>query len=199
MDEKACALYVLFVDPLTLFTDPAYTNPPRAQGNASSPPPINWNTRPKGYKQDLGTPNGSQGAASIAMTQAESVTDDSGDRRQLELLLHHFSHAIHIASGRNVDNQQDGVDIPITTSNQIEHQDTHGLQDKPLDLTTAFSNLSTSNDPAPLVPRAPPGFPPYSSTFQPSPLLNAKYYVIVKGKCTGVYYGGWYAYISFQI
>ncbi|KIK02722.1 hypothetical protein K443DRAFT_44305, partial [Laccaria amethystina LaAM-08-1] len=28
---------------------------------------------------------------------------------------------------------------------------------------------------------------PYSSTYQQ--LLNAKYYVVVKGKCTGIYYG----------
>ena len=134
------------------------------------------------------------------------MTDDSGNRHQLELLLHHFGCSAHVASGRNVDNQQDsadshgvesnGVNIPIT----MNQQDGHDFQSEPsgfLDLTAAFLHLSTSNDPAPLVPRAPPGFPPYSLTFQPS--LNAKYYVIVKGKCTGIYYGNWYAYIFLWI
>lgn len=137
----------------------------------------------------MGTPNGSQGPSSMATTQAESATDDSGDRRQLELLLRHFGHSVHVASGRNVDNQQDSADspgvesnsvnIPITTLNQIEQQAGHDFQSEPsrvLDLTAAFSHLSTLNTPVPLVPRVPPGFPPYSVTFQPS--RSAKYYVI---------------------
>jgi len=179
--------------------------------NASTPPLINWSTKPKGDNRETDTLDGSQGPSSTAMAQAESATDDSGDAHQLQLLLHHLSHSTHAVSRRTVNNQQDsaeslavesnGVDIPVATSNPMGQQDEHRSSNESfelLGLTGAFSHLVTFINPArlvPLVPRAPPSFPPYSSTYQQ--LLNMKYYVVVKGKCTGIYYGKWYVCINF--
>ena len=61
-----------------------------------------------------------------------------------------------------------------------------------LDLTAAVSHLSTLDAPVVLEPRAPPGSPSYLFA---SPLLNRKYYVILKGICTGIYYGVWYVFL----
>jgi hypothetical protein len=129
--------------------------------------------------------------------RADSVTDESG--HQLALLAHHLGlgHAIGVV---NVSGQQDGSDVrgvassasidnPITY--RFETQDGLRSQNEPseLDLTPAFSCLSTSDAPVLLEPRTPPGF---RST---SRFNNAyKYYVIVRGKCTGVYYSEWYVF-----
>jgi len=169
--------------------------------NTSTPPPINWSTKPKGDNHETDTLDGSQGPSSAAMAQAKSATDDSGDAHQLTRAV----------SRRTVNNQQDGaeslavesdgVDIPVATSNPMGQQDEHHSSNESfelLGLTGAFSHLVTFINPTwlvPLVPRAPPSFPPYSSTYQQ--FLDAKYYVIVKGKCTGIYYGKWYVCITF--
>ena len=81
------------------------------------------------------------------------------------------------------------VDNPLTY--QLETQDRFCSQNEPseLDLTPAFLCLSTSDAPVLLEPHAPPGSP------SASPFNNAyKYYVIIRGKCTGVYYGEWYVF-----
>jgi hypothetical protein len=148
------------------------------------------------------------------MAQAKSVTDDSGDDHQLQLLLRHLSHSTRAVSRRTVNNQQDGaeslavesngVDIPVATANPMGQQDEDRSLNESFKLLglTVHSHISSPLlipiNPArlvPLVPRAPPSFPPYSLTYQQ--LLNAKYYVVVKGKCTGIYYGKWYVCINF--
>lgn len=170
--------------------------------NGSSPPPINWSTRPRGYNRQASALDGSQDPSST-----------SGDRQQLQLLFNHLSRSNHLASRRTVNNQQDGadtlviesdrVDIPVATSNPRALVDgRHSPNESEFsELTSAFSRLFTSIDTAPLdatplVPRAAPGFPPFSLNYQP--VFNARYYVVVKGKCTGVYYGNWYACVFFS-
>ena len=130
---------------------------------------------------------------------ADSAIDESG--KQLALLLRHLSlgHSIGVV---DVSSQQDGVNShgvesstsvnnPPAIMYQLEHQDRlHSLNERSeLNLPAC---LSTSDTPVLLKPCVPPGVPPDFSTF---PFRSAyKYYVVVKGKCAGVYYGEWYVF-----
>jgi hypothetical protein len=158
-------LHVSFIVSLTLFTDlPISTYFPTPQANPGSPPPMNRSTKPKEAQQGTGTLDGSQGPNPTAL--ANSATDESSN--QLALLAHHLglSHSIDVA---DVNSQQDGrdfrgvqsatsVDNPITPY-KFESQDGLRSQNEPseLDLTPAFSRLSTSDAPVVLEPRVPPG------------------------------------------
>ena len=175
--DMVCLLHVPFIIPLTLFTDLSIP-----QANPSSLPPTPKMTQPQGPFMD-------------PTAGADSTTDESG--HQLTLLAHHLglSHAIDVV---NISGQQDGSDVcGVASSASIDNpimywfetQDGLHSQNEPseLDLTPAFSCLSTLDAPVLLEPHTPPGF---RSTFC---FNNAyKYYVIVRGKCTSVYYSKWY-------
>jgi hypothetical protein len=195
----ACLLHLSFTISLTLFTDLSIsTYFPTPQANPSSLPPINWSTKPKKTQHNKGTLDGSQGLDPTA--PADSAMDGSG--KQLALLSRHLGLRRSVGVV-DVSSQQDGsnfygVEFSTSVNNPIsivyEYQDRICPQNEPseLDLTAALSRLSTSDAPVLLEPRAPPGCP---SNFSTSPFLNAyKYYVVIKGKCTGVYYGKWYVF-----
>ena len=190
------------------FIDLIHTNVLSPQTNATSPPPINWSTKPNRIRQDTHTLDGSEGP-SINTLPADSVTDESGEHHQLALLLRHLGHAVGVVDATS---QQDGSDLRgVQSSNTVNssmHEleaALHQLEGKDglytwenetsdfLDLTAAVSHLSILDAPVVLEPRAPPGFP---SHFLASPLPNGKkYYVILRGICTGIYYGEWYVFM----
>lgn len=94
------------------------------------------------------------------------------------------------ASGRSSN------DNPFFSLPRSEPQDGRDEPSNLQDLTAAFTHLSTSNSPASSTAalfraRTPPG----SSVARLSPTKGTKYYAIIVGKCTGVYYGEWYANI----
>jgi len=177
---------------------------PSYQINPTSPPPIDWSTEPNRKQQDAGTLDGSQGPF-IDMPLADSVMDGSGKRRQLALLMRHLGHSVGKV---NATSQQDGANPRGFPSSNAVHNSMHELEaalqqleskhglytwDNEISdflyLTAAVSHLSTLDAPMALEPHAPPGSPSYLFT---SPLTNRKYYVILKGICTGIYYGQWY-------
>ena len=195
--RRGMFLHISFINSLTSFTDLINTPPPQA--NPGSPPPMNWNTKPNRTQQVAGTPDSLQGHSMDPTALADSAMDESG--KQLALLLRHLSlgHSIGVV---DVSSQQDGVNShgvesstsvnnPPAIMYQLEHQDRlHSLNERSeLNLPAC---LSTSDTPVLLKPRVPPGVPPDFSTF---PFRSAyKYYVVVKGKCAGVYYGEWYVF-----
>ena len=92
------------------------------------------------------------------------------------------------ASGRPSNNN------PFFSLPQYELQDRCDDPSELQDLTAAFTCLSTSNNPASSTAalfraRTPPG----SSAARLSPRKGTKYYAVIIGKCTGVYYSEWYA------
>ena len=121
----------------------------------------------------------SPGAAGV---QTVSVVVDRERLRQVETLLRQLDLPPLVPTGVNLPRSeaQDGRNEP----SEMQH------------LTDAFMRLSTSNNPALstaalLGARTPPG----SSAGRLSPRKGAKYYAIIIGKCTGVYYGEWYVNI----
>ena len=133
---------------------------------------------------------------------ADSVTDESS--KQLTLLSSYLSLG-HSISVIDVSSQQDSSDVhrvesstsidnPITITYEFESQDGLHSQNElsELGLTAALLHLSTSDTPVLLKPHAPLGFPPNFST---SPFLNVnKYYIVIRSKCTSIYYGEWYIF-----
>ena len=121
----------------------------------------------------------SPGAAS---TQTVSIVIDREHLRQVETLLWQLGQPPLVPTG---------VNLP-----RSEPQDGHNEPSEMQDLTDTFMCLSMSNNPASstaalLWARTPPS----SLAARLSPRKGTKYYAIIIGKCTGVYYGEWYTNI----
>ena len=189
------------------FIDAIHTNVLSPQTNAASPPPINWSTKPNRNWQDTRTLDGSEGL-SIDTPPADSVTDESDEHHQLALLLRHLGHAVGVVDATSQQDGRDsrGVQSSNTVSSSMHEVEAalHQLESKDglhtcenetsdfLNLTAAVSHLSTLDAPVVLEPCAPLGF---LSHFLASPHPNGKkYYVILKGICTGIYHGEWYVF-----
>ena len=122
----------------------------------------------------------SPGAAGI---QTVSVVIDRERLRQVETLLQQLDLPPLVPTG---------VNLPRSKA-----QDRHNEPSEMQNLTDAFMHLSTSNNPASstaalLQAHTLPG----SSVGHLSPRKGTKYYAIIIGKCTGVYYGEWYVNIQ---
>ena len=97
---------VWFIVSLISITELTRTNVPSPQTNPACPPPINWSTKPNRKRQDTGTLDGSDFPFTVT-PPADSVTDGSGERHQLALLLRHLGHSVAIVDATS---QQDGAD-----------------------------------------------------------------------------------------
>ena len=104
-----------------MITDLIHTNVPSSQTNPTSPPPINWSTKPNRYPQETGILDGSQGPFTNTLP-ADSVADGSSERRQLALLLRHLGHSVRIVDATS---QQDDTDH---ATSQQDGTDSHGVQ-----------------------------------------------------------------------
>ena len=173
------------------------TNSPGSQALTNPLPLINWSMRPR----QTSTNNILQESAGTAGGSPVCFPVDDA----LEQLLHHL--AWHLCRC-----------FSLLLS---ELQDWHDEAPDWQELTAAFTCLSTSNNPASSTAasfRAQDGcdtpselqdstatstaalfwahtLPGSSATHLPSPKKGSKYYTIIVGKCTGVYYGEWYVNI----
>ena len=121
----------------------------------------------------------SPGAAGV---QTVSVVVDREQLRQVETLLQQLDLPPLVPTG---------VNLP-----RSEAQDGHNEPSEMQNLTDTFMRLSTSNNPASSTAAFLRAHTlPSSSAGHLSPRKGTKYYAIIIGKCTGVYYGEWYVNI----
>ena len=204
MDEKASLSLALNINSLTTPIDTLDTNSPRSQALANPPPPINWSTRPRQTTTNNVLQESSGAAGGSPM---HSRVDDA-----LEQLLRHLAQHPRRRFGWPQSELQDGCDeaaewqelaaafARLSTSNNPSSTAASFRRDEPSELqdsTATLMRLFTSDNPtsstaASFRARTPPGS---SATRPSSPKKGSKYYTIIVGKCTGVYYGVWYVNI----
>lgn len=187
MDKKACTLSASFLDSLTVPIDTSHTDIPRSDLPTTPPPAINWSTKPKGYRlvpsgQGVRNPQVNVEVHEVESTGCPSVNNP------LRELCRHLGYPPH--PGLALSKPQDRRSLAL--SELQDGRSSHNDPSEFLDLTAAFSHLSTSNNPALLEARTLPGILLRASSTQLSPRKNPnKYYAITIGKCAGVYYGEW--------
>ena len=220
MDEKASLSLALNINSLTTPIDTLDTNSPRSQALANPPPPINWSTRPRQTTTNNVLQESSGAAGGSPM---HSRVDDALEQL-LRHLAQHPRRRFGWPQSELQDGCDEAAEwqelaaafARLSTSNNPSSTAASFRRDEPSELqdsTATLMRVSTSYNPtsstaALFRAHTPPGSsatcaasfqahtPPSSSATRPSsPKKGSKYYTIIVGKCTGVYYGVWYVNI----
>ena len=197
VDETASLLLQLNISSLTTPIDTLDTNSLGSHAHANPPPLINWSMRPRQTSTNnvLQESSGTAGGSPMCFP-----VDDA-----LEQLLHHPARHPCRRFSLPLSELQDGCDEASEWQELTATFTRLSMSNNPASSTVAsfraqdgrdepseLQNSTAANTAASFWACTPPGS---SATRLSSPKKGSKYYTIIVGKCTGVYYGEWYVNI----
>jgi len=187
-----------------VFIDPP-TTPSKSQAHTTFPPPINWSTKPK--PSPANSFNTLQDHAEESTTPARRLVPEAVliDLDHVDILQEVLRYLSKSAVPENLEHLLHHLGHSKPRQSQPRFQedpclDGHDPSAEVQDLTSAFSGISTSTNyqnaqslasSVPghrLVPRT---VPPITGTSRQVSPQKKRYYVVLVGKSTGVYYDVW--------